>query len=96
MKRFLSCVLAGSLIATVLVGCGPSQPTVFGVPQNQWNSLSKSEKQQVIKGYNQRQRIDAQNAPLNNAINEASGIIQQNNNYKYMQSNFTPPPMPNY
>ncbi len=93
MKRILSGVLVVSLIAAVLVGCGPSQPSVFGVPQSQWNSLSNSEKKQVIQGYNQKQRIEAQTAPLNNAINEASDIIQQNNNYKHMQSNFptTPP-----
>jgi hypothetical protein len=86
-------LLAGSL-ALVLAGCTPPEPTVFGIPQSQWNTLSPGEKQQVIKGYNQREKINAQNAPINNAIGAASSLIQQNNQYKHMHDNFAPPPMP--
>lgn len=93
MKRLICAVALGGALMT-LVGCGPQEPMVFGVPQSQWNTLSAAEKKQVIQGYNQRQKIDAQNAPINNAIGAASDIIQENNSYRRMQGNMTPPPMP--
>lgn len=62
-------LLAASLL--FLSGCGPQVPMIFGVPQSQWQHLSPAERQQVIAGYNERQKINAQNAPLNNAINAA-------------------------
>jgi hypothetical protein len=66
-------VLGFCLISILLVSCG--EPTVFGVPQSQWNSLSPVQKQQVIDGYNQRQIIKTQNEPVDNAINVAGSIL---------------------
>ncbi len=51
------------------------EPQTFGVPQSTWNTLSPEQKQQVIAGYNQRQQIDAENAPIQNAINTAGLLI---------------------
>jgi hypothetical protein len=59
-------------ILFLLNGC---EPTLFGVPQSQWNQLNSSEKSQIIQGYNQKQLIDAQNAPLESAIDVAGNII---------------------
>ena len=56
---------------------------MFGVPQSQWQQLSHSERQQVIRGYNQRQKIQEENAPLNNAIGAATGIIKQEQRQKH-------------
>ena len=83
-------------LSVTLAGCTPPEPTVFGVPQSQWNMLSKSEKQQVIQGYNQRQKINAQNAPVNNALSAASSIIQNNNYYKNNPGFAPMPPMPSH
>lgn len=94
--------LAAIGLAFLLSACTPPEPMVFGVPQSQWNTLSSNQKQQVIQGYNQREEINAENAPINNAIGAASQVIQQNNAYKHMQNNVVPsmptdfdmPPMP--
>lgn len=92
MIRRIVLVVVALMMMGLLTACGPQQPMVFGVPQSQWNSLTNSEKQQVINGYNQRRNIDAQNAPINNAIGAASDLIQQNNYYRHMQPNMAPPP----
>jgi hypothetical protein len=65
MKK-LSLVIAFLCITiTSLTGC---QPTVFGVPQSTWNTLTPQQKQQVIDGYNQRKAIK-------NAIDSAGTIL---------------------
>jgi len=100
MKKFLLC---GLLV--MLSGC---EPTVFGVPQSQWNTLTPGQKNQVIAGYNQRKLIDAQNAPIQNAIDTAGGLVAQGQDLSYQQNTnnnasfilptppagFTPPPVP--
>lgn len=88
-------MIAAASLATMLAGCTPPEPTMFGVPQSQWQQLSPSEKQQVIQGYNQRQQINAQNAPLNNAIGSAAGLIRNDNYYKHNPNSMMPPP-PNW
>lgn len=46
----------------LLVACGP--PSVFGIPQEQWDQLNQQQRDQVIAGYNQRQQTEAQVAPI--------------------------------
>jgi hypothetical protein len=50
-----------------LIACAP-QPTMFGVPQDQWERLTPAQQQEVIRGYNEQQRIQQQNAPIESAI----------------------------
>ena len=73
MKATYSLLLGFCLIAMLLSSC--SEPTVFGIPQSQWNNLSSPQKQQVIDGYNQRQAIKEQNAPIESAIDAAGTIL---------------------
>jgi hypothetical protein len=87
-------IILVAVVGLTLAGCTPPQPMMFGVPQTQWNTLTQQQKQQVIQGYNQRQRINAQNAPINNAISDASSIIRNNNYYKNNPGFAPMPPMP--
>ena len=85
-------VIAVSTVATlVLAGCAPSEPQVFGVPQSQWNQLSKKQQHQVIKSYNRQQeiqarsdaeraKIDAQNAPVTDLISATKSVVDHRNN----------------
>lgn len=75
MRTMLVVVIA----ALFLTGCN-TEPTVFGVPQSQWNTLTPSQKQQVIKGYNEQQRIAAENAPLDDAISAAQSMVNNRQN----------------
>lgn len=50
------------LIPFLLVACGP--PTIFGIPQDQWDQLNQQQRSQVIDGYNQRTKAEAQVAPI--------------------------------
>ncbi|WP_342220084.1 hypothetical protein [Rickettsiella endosymbiont of Miltochrista miniata] len=46
----------------LLVACGP--PSIFGIPQDQWDQLNQQQRSQVIEGYNQRTKTEAQVAPI--------------------------------
>jgi hypothetical protein len=63
------------ITVSLLTGC---QPTMFGVPQDQWNKLTPEQQSKVIDAYNERQQTEAQNAPLMAAIGAASTILKNN------------------
>lgn len=76
----VGCSIVVLSLAFLLAGC---EPTTFGVPNAQWNSLTPDQKQIAMNNYyaGQQQQaaeqarvneINAQNAPLNNAI---SGLL---------------------
>ena len=91
MKR----IIAAALIGLTLTACTPPEPMYFGVPASQWKTLSPAEKKQVIKGYNQREKINAQNAPAENFISATKAVIKQKQAQKYREKHpFAPPPMP--
>lgn len=98
IKKFTRIALLGLAVSIGVTSCGPPPPPrVFGVRQSVWNTLSKSEKKEVIKGYNQRQKINAQNAPLNNVINTTGAAVQQHQTQEAWQKNsIGMPPMPNF
>lgn len=75
MKLKFNYFLLGSLFSLLLIGCQPPEPVVFGMPQSQWNTLTRDQQNQVIQGYNEQQRINAQNAPIENAISAAQTIL---------------------
>jgi|688.fasta_scaffold2334658_1 hypothetical protein len=80
-----------------LISCGPPpEPTVFGVPEHVWVTLSPQERQQVINGYNTEQKINAQNAPIEGVISATAGAINNQQNLNAAQNNngFPPIPMP--
>jgi len=73
LKSIISWV-AVSISGALLLGC-----STFGVPNAQWKGLSPAQKKVAMKSYYQEQqvreekqaeidKINAQNAPLNNAI----------------------------
>jgi hypothetical protein len=80
-----------------LISCGPPpEPTVFGVPEHVWVTLSPQERQQVINGYNTQQKINAQNAPIEGVISATAGAInnQQTLNDAQRNNGFPPIPVP--
>ena len=91
-----------TLLLAMLSGCKPPTPTIFGVSLETWQTLTPQERKEVIKGYNERERIQTQNAPINNAIGAASAIEQQRQWQKNWDDNQmhspipmpAPPPMP--
>lgn len=50
------------ILPFLLAACGP--PMIFGIPQEQWNQLNQQQRNQVIEGYNQRTKAEAQVAPI--------------------------------
>jgi len=77
MKQ-ISKILVMTLFFSI-TGCTiqPPEPNVFGIPQTQWNQLTPAQQQSIIDGYNQRQRIEAENAPLESAINATQQILKK-------------------
>jgi hypothetical protein len=71
MRSFL---LSISLIIASLILCACT-PMMFGMPANQFNSLTPDQQRQVIDGYNQRKLIEKQNEPLNNLIGVADTAL---------------------
>lgn len=63
MKQYI----AASILASLLL-CTGCEPTVFGMPQSQFNQLNDEQKQIVIDNYNQQQERKAELAPLVSAI----------------------------
>ena len=77
-------------LSVILASCAPSEPTVFGVPQNQWAQLTRAQQHQIIHAYNQRQQlkaqsrakqkqIAAQNAPIQALISATQDVIIKKN-----------------
>lgn len=86
MKKLLLAAFISS--AVLLSACAPPEPTVFGVKESVWKTLTAPERQQVINGYNQTQKINAKNAPLESAISATSDAVQakqQQDNWKDQQ-----------
>lgn len=80
-------IIFGVIISfcSLLSGC-----TTFGVDNQTWQQLSPQEKQIAMQNYYRNQaaeqqqqaeidKINAQNAPLNNAISEVATAIEQSN-----------------
>lgn len=65
-------ILGGVTVA--ITGCEPPPP-VFGVPQDQWNTLNDSERSQVIQGYNERHKQATANEPWIEAIGLAGSVL---------------------
>ena len=82
----VSCTLSMGLIS-----CGPPpEPQVFGVPEHVWVTLTPQERQHVISGYNTQQKINAQNAPMENVISSTAGAINNEQNMKAAQQSGFP------
>lgn len=77
MKKTTLFIFSFSLIL-LLAACTPPEPTMFGVPASTWNTLTPKQKQEVIKGYNDRTLVQEENAPLQNAISTAGTILNNN------------------
>ena len=60
-----------------LIACVPEQPTMFGMPQDQWQMLTTTQKQAVIDGYNDRKRIEEENKPMTDAIRAAKHVADR-------------------
>lgn len=77
--RYLSLIC----LPILLVGClfrppgPPPEPMVFGVPQSQWQTLTRDQQNEVIRGYNQRQQQAEANAPFIAAVNALDTYSKQ-------------------
>ena len=96
MKTIQKIVLFSVLACTLsmgLVSCGPPpEATVFGVPEHTWVTLTPQERQQIISGYNDQAKINAQNAPMEGVISATSRAIKNEQNIKAAgQSGFPSP-----
>ena len=83
--RFTITYLIALLTGLVLTGC---QPTMFGMPQDQWNQLTPQQQAQVIDAYNQRKQTEAQNAPIMAAIGAASGVLKNKQSNDFANPGF--------
>lgn len=88
MKTLLLKFTALLFVISLLAGCEPPEPTMFGIPQSQWYTLTKTQQNQVIEGYNRQQEINAQNAPAEAAIAVAGAAVVADdddyyNSYRY-------------
>ena len=82
MLRSLRPLLCLALL--FLVGCQPPpppapppEPTLFGMPQSQWQSLSKDQQKEVIKGYNKQQEIAEETAAQQAEVQAQAQAQQQ-------------------
>jgi len=60
----------------VITGC---TPTIFGMPEDQFNQLSPEQQQQVIDSYNKRLEIEQQNKPKEHLIDVLGSAIATKN-----------------
>jgi hypothetical protein len=84
-KKILLITISGVL----LTAC---EPTVFGVPQSEWNNLTPTQQTQVIQGYNERKQIEETNKPLTDAISVASSALQNVTTKQPYQPMLSPQP----
>lgn len=68
--KFIKTLFITALI-TALIGCAPSQPMAFGIPQAQFNKLSPQQRQAVIARYNKDQ---ADKAEFSTILDAAAAI----------------------
>lgn len=90
-------LIATFIMALFLSACTPPEPQVFGMPQSQWNMLTKAQQKQVMQGYYRKQEIDAENAPVQHAISAAQAVIgteQMQKHERYMDKHHPWPPQP--
>lgn len=74
---FKSFILTGSILVSisVLTGCTPPEPTQFGMAQSQFQQLPTDQQSQVIDNYGQQQRLDSQEATLENVADTVAQVI---------------------
>jgi len=78
MKKQILFLFAVMTVVTLVTGCIPYEPRVFGISESRWNTLTHEQQQEVIRGYNERKNTEVQVEPLNRAVGVA-------NNYLYRE-----------
>lgn len=71
--RSLSLLAAACFL---LSACAPPEPMMFGIPQSQWQTLTKQQQNAVIEGYNARKATQTANQPYYAAINASQQLIE--------------------
>lgn len=74
MKRTILLSVITVVVLTSITGCA-FEPHMFGIPQSQWNTLDAEQRQEVIRGYNDRRTTEAQVEPLNRAVDTLGGYL---------------------
>ncbi len=74
----------------LLVACGP--PSIFGIPQDQWDQLNQQQRSQVIEGYNQRTKTEAQVAPIYAVVDALNAKNSNSTPVTPAAPAITPPP----
>lgn len=76
MIKLIRLSLLVTVVCSLLSACAPPEPTMFGIPQSQWQALTKQQQDAVIKGYNERQATETANQPYYAAINASQQFIE--------------------
>ncbi|HTM64102.1 MAG TPA: hypothetical protein VL360_06330 [Gammaproteobacteria bacterium] len=66
-------IILVSSLALALSSCA-IEPMMFGMPESQFKALPANQQNMVIKSYNERQRIKAENEVANNVIHAVSTL----------------------
>lgn len=80
MKTSINKFLGLVCLTVCLVGCvsgPPPEPTVFDMPQSQWNTLTSEQQNEVIRGYNERKQKAEANAPFIAAMGAFNSVANQ-------------------
>ena len=98
LKKQITMIAAISLGCVILAGCAT---TTYGVNNNAWKAMTPKEQQIAMKHYYTQQerqqeqqarvnRINAQNAPINNIISALGGAVNNAGNHhkKCVTDNF--------
>ena len=73
MKKIILC------FALLLAACTAFEPKIFDVPQSQWVQMTPEQQQEVIRGYNERKKMEQANEMIQSTIKTAGEVIQQAN-----------------
>ena len=94
MKKIMQIMMVFGIVM-LLCACAV-EPTMFGMPQSQWNQLSKAQQQEVIKGYNRRKNIEEANKPVTTAISTAGAVISQQQQIDQQRESAKEPAVPTW
>jgi hypothetical protein len=80
MGKYLYSIIAVIAFCS-LVGCA-SEPTSFGMPTDEFNRLSPSQQDMIIRNYNAEQAENARNAATQHAVGSLVGTALSSQHYQ--------------
>ena len=77
MLRIITIMCGIGLISGCVQQQAPSQPMIFGIPEQQWNILTSDQQNQVIAGYNRQNEINNQQKIVSTIMDTARSVINK-------------------